>query len=153
MKSPIATALLCLLLILLAGVPLLVFSSPHHGEAGRLVPVGEQPTTQNKELCDIPLLVRYTDSPVQIRILHMGEELCCIDSPGDAGRWQGKIRLPKVHSGAVMELEVSALWSDSRIANRAITLELSPPSLPTARDTAWTDPGAKELHNLFIFRW
>ncbi len=153
MKSPIATALFCLLLILFAGVPLLVFSSPHRWEAGRIVSAGEQPATRNEELCDIPLLVRYTDSPVQIRVLHMGEELCCIDSPGDAGRWQGKIRLPKVHPGAVMELEVSALWVDSRIANRAITLELSPPSLPTARDTAWTDPGEKELHNLFIFRW
>lgn len=153
MKSPLATTLCCLLGILAAGVPLVFFSTARLGQPGSSPFASATEQGSDEQQQEVPVLIRYTDNPVKISISRMGRELCVINAPSPSGQWQGKLLLPRVAPGSVLELEIEALWPDPLIANQAITVELAPDALPAARDTAWADTGVGELHTLFIFRW
>lgn len=130
-------------------MPLYRFIMPQ--ERARTVALPEQGTPAPPQLSEIPYTVRYTGEPTEIIIRHAGEELARF-TPDSTGLRQGKIMLPTPTVGSYTELEVQATWQASPGFTPVITLELSPPHLPTASATRWGDPGEASLHDVFILQ-
>lgn len=166
MKSPLPTIFFTLIGIAAAGIPLAFFTAPapHQAEAPlpqelsaavQSLPApapapAEKPPVHH---VDVPTLVRYTDDPMEIIIRHEGSTLCTIKPKGVEGKWRGKLRLPELGEGALLELEVEGVWPDPLLSNQVITLEISPHRLPARRDTQWAETGQAKLHSIFTFKW
>lgn len=146
MNSPLLRMFCCLLGIAVAGVPLVYFTAP--------APQMESVAVDAAEVAwvEVPVLLRYTDAPAEICMLHEGRELCRI-RPEKSGAWRGLLKLPTLAPGSELELEVEATWTAPCIATQAITIELTPPGLPARSDTQWSEPGGELLHSIFIFTW
>ncbi len=146
MNKPIKALIYCLLGIVAAGLPLAFFAAP--------TKLRQEPATVATEATTnvIPVLIRYTDEPVEVKLLYLGKEILSL-KPDRSGKWYGALALPSVRRGSVLELEVRAMWPDPLLSNQAITVQLLPPGLPASSDTQWTDTGVGELHATFLFRW
>lgn len=147
MMSPLAKSLCSLVGIAAAGVPLYYFTAPPPPPAS--APATPAAATAVRAAM---VRVRTTEAPRELRILHEGAELCCVSAAAMAadGTWTGELLLPVARE---WELEVEAEWDTPGSGARAVTLELSPPQLPTCRDTQWAAPGAHNLHEIFTFKW
>ena len=144
MISPLAKIALCLLGIAAAGLPLVYFTAP----AGK--PALPAPAASACEPGKVatPVVLRCSGSPQYVRLWLQGQLLC--ELTPQAGVWQGELPLP---SSPLIELEVQAAWPVAAGA-QAITIEISPPSLPARQDTQWAlPPAAHELHSIFSFSW
>lgn len=146
--SPLVRITCCLLGIAAAGVPLIFFTLPQDTPAPALEPAAEPAAC-----APVPALLRYTGAPSQIIIRHEGAELCRISPQEGEASWQGTLLLPPMDAGASLELELECLWSPAVDSAQAVTLELTPPHLPSARDTQWADSAQEPLHSIFSFQW
>ena len=141
MMSPLGQTLCCALALAAAGVPLLYFTTP----AAAPPPAQPAPTTP---AAPTPATLRCSGQPQLVRLWQGGELLCELHPSG--GMWQGVLHLP---AASFLELEVEATWPHSD-ACQAITIELSPSSLPPRQDTQWSSPSAPgDLHTIFTFSW
>lgn len=148
MRSPLIKFICCLLGVAAAGVPLVVFTnrSPQAAKPA-------QADLSEQGIIEVPALVRYSARPTEISIRHEGRLLCKFTPAAAGGSWQGKFQLPPLAVQSSLELEVEAAWLDAHSPAQAITIELTPPGLPSAKDTQWTDEGMEVLHDVFIFQW
>lgn len=149
--SPIVKIIVCLVGILVAGAPLAVFTAPRAALPAAASPGVEAPAVQ---VVEVPALVRYAEPPRELCILHEGRELCRLTPPESGCRWSCVLRLPLPEPGQESELEVRVVWAAQGAPRaRALTLELSPPGLPAARDTQWAAPGEDDWRSIFTFKW
>lgn len=149
MISPLTRLALIACGVALAGVPLLFFTAP----APEAAPAASAAPEQAHPLTDTPAQLRYTGHPTSIALYHEGRLLCRLSPPLPQHSWQGKLPLPQPEAGAPLELEAEAHWQEPQPQPQVITLELSPPHLPTRHDTQWTTPGEATLHSIFSFTW
>lgn len=136
----------CVLGIVAAGAPLLWFTQAN-------APAPRPPAAiRQGEMIEVAALVRWSAAPSVIRIRREGAEVCAI-APSGAAQWSGRLQLPAPAAGE-LELEVEAEWpTASGDGAQAISLELLPPKQPALRDTQWTEPGERMMHQLFIYPW
>ena len=172
MKSPLFALVCCLLALAAAAIPLGRFilpadSPPDDSRSGSFsstlsTHVGNTPlppaaaeasaSASQSQQVEVPALVRYTDEPLEITLSLAGRELARF-SPEARGSRQIKLSLPSLSAGSSIELEVHAVWPGNSGSAHVITVELSPPSLPSVADTHWADPGESEIHEIYCFHW
>lgn len=150
MISPLAKLCCCILGVIAAGVPLVYFTAAPAAPREAAAAADAQPLTRTSE---VPAELRFTGAPLKIRISCGGRLLRELRPDAAAGRWQGKLELPRPEPGAELELELEAEWPAPRDFAQAVMLELSPARLPAARDTQWTEPGEELMHAVFLFQW
>lgn len=170
MKSPLFALVCCLLALAAAAIPLgrfilpadsppddarsSSFSSTLSTQAGNapLPSTASEVSTSASQQVEAPALVRYTGEPLEITLSLAGRELARF-SPEAPGSRQIKLLLPPLSAGSSVELEVRAVWSGTSGSAHVITVELSPPSLPSVADTHWANPGESEIHEIYYFHW
>lgn len=146
MKRPLRAIIGSILGVAVAGVPLFYFAE-QSGEPG-----DTREEVERRAERQVPAEIRYTGIPERIIIRNCGKEVCRV-TPEHAGYWYGTLPLPVLRPGAVLELEIEAVWAAPGGTDQVLSLELTPPGLPARRDTQWTDRDAKHLHAVFFYRW
>lgn len=110
------------------------------------VPNETSPCVANEAPLATTLSVRFTGTPVHLRIWH-GKTLIAEKGVGEESPWEEEIALPV--GNMPVELRVSATWEDA--VPHAVTLELIPPAQPAREMTRWSDTNT--LNDIYIFKW
>lgn len=146
MISPLAQTLLSLLGLAAAGIPLLYFTAPPPGAE----PAPHPASAPAAASAAVPATLRCSGQVLRVRLWQQGQLLCELSPRG--GYWQGELELSPA---PCIEIEAEATWAPSPAAGaEALSIELSPPGLPTRQDTQWAQPpAAHQLHTIFTFTW
>lgn len=143
MMSPLRQTLCCVLGLAAAGVPLLHFTAP-----ATPAPAAASAAAAAAERVAVPAALRCSGRPLRVRVWQQGKPVG--ELLPQQGCWQGTLELCPA---SLIELEVEASWEPAATAE-ALTLELTPPGLPSRQDTQWAlPPDSHELHSIFTFSW
>lgn len=168
MRSPLFALICCSIMLAASAIPLCRFLDPAQPprdavarnaagtapekSAAQPPTAAQSPSHPTRQSEEVPVLVRYTGVPREISLSLAGRELAHF-SPEIPGCLPIKLLLPPLAPGSSIELEVHAVWTNSSDTSHVITVEISPPLLPSAADTHWSDSDEPEIHEIYYFHW